>query len=96
MFNPNQLSTMAQVDETVAQLNAKNIGGGVAAVYIPEWGGPFPEPSDGASRQYCLTYNNGSTGHNVGLIRVTIENNPNTWPQMLQADAAITAQKEEE
>ena len=95
MFNPNQLTTMAQVDETVAKLNAANIGGGVAAVYIPEWVGPFPEPGDGEARQYCLTYNNGSTGHNVGLIRVTIENNPNTWQQMLQADAAVTATKED-
>jgi len=96
MFNPNQLTTMAQVDETVAQLNAANIGNGVAAIYIPEWSGPFPEPSDGEARQYCLTYNNGSTGHNVGLIRVTIENNPNTWQVMLQADAVATAPKEEE
>jgi hypothetical protein len=86
-FNPNQLSTMAQVDETVAQLDAAGIGGGVVLIYIPEWLGPFPEPSDGEARQYCLTYANGSTGHNVGLIRSTIEKNPSTWPQMLQADA---------
>ena len=54
-FNPNQLTTMEQVDEVVAKLNAAGIGGGVSSIYLPEWSGPFPEPSDGASRQYCVT-----------------------------------------
>ena len=86
-FNPNQLATMEEVDQIVAKLNAANIGGGVVAIYIPQWSGPFPEPSDGKARQYCLTYANGSTGHNVGLIRSTINSNPGLWQQMLQADA---------
>ena len=94
-FNPNQLTTMEQVDEVVAKLNAAGIGGGVSSIYLPEWSGPFPEPSDGASRQYCVTYSNGSTGHNVGLIRITIENNSQGWQQMLQDDASQGAKKED-
>ena len=86
-FNPNQLATMEEVDAIVVKLNAANIGGGVAKIYIPQWSGPFPEPGDGKARQYCIDYNNGSTGHNVGLIRVTINNNPGAWQQLLQAYA---------
>lgn len=86
-FNPNQLATMEEVDAIVVKLNAANIGGGVAKVYIPQWSGGFPEPGDGKARQYCIDYNNGSTGHNVGLIRVTINNNPGAWQQLLQAYA---------
>lgn len=78
---------MEEVDAIVVKLNAANIGGGVAKIYIPQWSGPFPEPGDGKARQYCIEYKNGSTGHNVGLIRDTINSNPGMWQQMLQADA---------
>lgn len=94
-FNPNQLTTMKQVDETVAKLNAANIGGGVSKIFIPQWSGPFPEPGDGTARQYCIEYKNGSSGHNVGLIRRVMESEPQSWKQMLSADASHGAKTEE-
>jgi hypothetical protein len=94
MFNDMQLTTMEEVDQVVAKLNGAGIGGGVASVYLPTWSGPFPEPRNGDSRQYCLTYENGSTGHNVGLIKNVIERNPVGWEDMLRAEA-IPPQVEE-
>jgi hypothetical protein len=69
-FNPDQLCTIEQAREFVARVNARNIGGGVAAevadddyhndasgIYLPPWENPTgnqPEPQIGDARGFLM------------------------------------------
>ncbi len=96
-FNPAQLSTKAAADALAKQIdevrfNGEQIGGGVAAVYIPEWlSGPggFKEPGvvkDGVEyRFYHLKFKNGVEGVNVGLVVDRLKRNPSSPLYVLKA-----------
>jgi len=88
-MNPNQESTEEQAAETAEQMDAHNIGGGVIETYV------IKNPQGSPDFRH-FTFNNGATGINAGLCRVTIEKNPQTWPEMLAADINGAAPKEEE
>lgn len=95
-MNRNQLATLAEANEIKAKLGS--MGGGVTDIYVPPYGAPFAPPQDGDAMFYHLTFANGATGFNVGLIRVTIKNNPTRWPLMLatEIEAAGRAAREKE
>jgi hypothetical protein len=84
----NQLATFEEAKQISDQLGA--IGGGVVDTYIPEYGGPFVQPSDGPSKFLHFKFANGADGFNVGLIRAFMQNSPLRWPVMIgtQVEAA--------
>jgi hypothetical protein len=86
-INPNQLSTLREAARTAIQM--EDICGGVQEIYnIPNW------QNSPDFRHYLM--GNGANGINAGLCRQTIENNPNSWEQMLTDDINSAVPKEEE
>jgi len=88
MKNP-QLTTMEEAKETALRL--ATIGGGVADIYIPEYFGPYTAPEDDLSKFYHFRFRNGADGHNVGLVRMTMQNFPTSWPNMIALEVNATS-----
>lgn len=86
-MNPNQEATLSQATVTALQMNQKNLGGGVKDIYVIANAQNSPD-----FRHY--SFYNGAEGLNAGLCRVTIANNPDTWPEMLAKDIADMTPKE--
>ena len=78
-----QLSTYTEAAEISDLIGT--IGGGVSRTYIPEYQ-QFTAPEDGDQKFLHFDFKNGSTGHNVGLIRSLIANSPTRWPIMLATE----------
>lgn len=86
MFNPAQLSTLMEALELKAILGS--IGNGVKEIYIPVYHGPFQPPQDLSTNRkfYHFRFNNGADGINVGLVRETLERDPNTGLERIALD----------
>lgn len=87
-MNPRQLATKEESLKIVAMLG--NIGGGVKELYIPQFQGPYSAPEFGDSKFYHVDFYNGSTGHNIGLIRTTMEFFPTRWVLMVATEVEET------
>lgn len=48
-MNLKQLTTVEEAQQVEAFLNKNNIGGGVEAIFIPTYNGPFSPPRDGTN-----------------------------------------------
>ena len=86
-MNANQLATLSQATVTALQMNQKGLGGGVKDIYVVS-----NAQNDPDFRHY--SFYNGASGLNAGLCRVTIQNNPETWPEMLAKDISDSMPKE--
>ena len=103
--NPKQLSTETECKQIADKLGY--IGGGVEEWYVPRWIAFFdsinnwfhssPEIQSGPEaerqRHWHFRFKNGAEGFNVGLIRETIKNNPNSWPVMISSEVNSAARK---
>lgn len=95
-MNPAQLSTLTEALELKNILG--NIGKGVSEIYVPQYGGPFAPPQDLSTGRkfYHFRFNNGADGINVGLVRETLEKDPNTGLQRIALDVNAGEKKEVE
>jgi hypothetical protein len=80
----NQLATREEAQQIAQALGS--IGGGVVETYIPEYGGPFLVPENGAAKFYHFRFANGAEGFNVGLIRAFMQYSPMRWPTMIATE----------
>lgn len=83
--NPAQLSTLDEATKLAKEI-PPTCGGGVTAIYIPAYGGPYQPPSDGDNKFYHFDFANGMTGVNVGLVRGLKDRNPFNWVEMLSLE----------
>lgn len=95
-MNPAQLSTLSEALELKNILG--NIGKGVSEIYIPQYSGPFGPPQELSTNRkfYHFKFNNGAEGLNVGLIRETLEKDPNTGLQRIELDVNQGERKQED
>lgn len=88
----NQFITFEDAVKVKGQLG--HIGGGVTDIYVPKYGGPFQSGEIGDAKFLHFDFANGAKGLNVGLIALTIRNNPYTWPNMISLDVSQAIRKD--
>ena len=93
-MNHNQLATIDEAKQIAKELGT--IGGGVAAIEIPQYFGPFAAPEDGDKKFYHFRFQNGADGFNVGLVRCTMQIFPSRWPLMVATEVNAAAKKPED